>query len=76
MQSLLAYRGSMAIPQHFQRNRSTVMALAVNSKINTCLHLLHHVSKQHSAKFTWDYFATGHGKGVVDEIGGEAKSMV
>ena len=38
--------------------------------------LLHHVSKQHSAKFTWDYFATGHGKGVVDGIGGEAKSMV
>ena len=38
--------------------------------------LLHHVSKQHSAKFTWDYFATGHGKGMVDGIGGEAKSMV
>ena len=35
-----------------------------------------HVSKQHSAKFTWDYFATGHGKGMVDGIGGEAKSMV
>ena len=38
--------------------------------------LLHHASKQLSAKFTWDYFATGHGKGVVDGIGGEAKSMV
>ena len=38
--------------------------------------LLHHVSKQHSAKFTWDYFATGHGKGMVDGIGGEVKSMV
>ena len=38
--------------------------------------LLHHASKQLSAKFTWDYFATGHGKGVVDGIGEEAKSMV
>ena len=38
--------------------------------------LLHHVTTQHSAKFTWDYFATSHGKGVVDGIGREAKSMV
>ena len=38
--------------------------------------LLHHVSKEHSAKFTWDYFATSHGKGMVDRIGGEVKSMV
>ena len=38
--------------------------------------LLHHVSKQHSVKFTWDYFATGHGKGMVDGIGGVAKHMV
>ena len=35
--------------------------------------LLHHVSKQHSAKFTRDYFATDHGKGVVDGIGGKQK---
>ena len=28
--------------------------------------LLHHVNKQYSARFTWDYFATGHGKGMVD----------
>ena len=38
--------------------------------------LLHNVSKQRSAKFTRDYFATDHGKGVVDGIGGKAKSMV
>ena len=38
--------------------------------------LLHRVSKHHSNKFTWDYFATGHSKGVADGIGGEAKSMV
>ena len=44
---------------------------------NQCMmKLLHHVSKQHSAKFTWDYFATGHGKGLVDGTGGAAKSMV
>ena len=33
--SLLAYRSSMAIPKHFQRNISTAMVLTVNSKINT-----------------------------------------
>ena len=28
------------------------------------------------SQLTWNYFATGHGKGVVDGIGGEAKSLV
>ena len=38
--------------------------------------LLHNLSNQHSTTFTWNFFATGHGKGVVDGIGGQAKSLV
>ena len=29
----------------------------------------------HQVPFTWNYFATGHGKGIVDGYGGEAKSV-
>ena len=29
----------------------------------------------HQVPFTWNYFATGHGKSVVDGIGGEAKPV-
>ena len=38
--------------------------------------LLHNLSNQHSTTFTWNFFATGHGKGVADGIGGQAKSLV
>ena len=27
-------------------------------------------------KFHWNFFATGHGQGIADGIGGEAKSLV
>ena len=36
---------------------------------------LHHFSGKYQVPFTWNYFATGHGKGVVDGIGREAKSI-
>ena len=39
--------------------------------------LIQTLGKTHSIKeFHWNFFATGHGKGVVDGIGGEAKSLV
>lgn len=35
-----------------------------------------YLSKKYDRKFSWKYTATSHGKGVVDGIGGLAKSMV
>ena len=34
------------------------------------------LSKKFQCKVSWKYFATSHGKGVVDGIGGSAKSLV
>lgn len=38
--------------------------------------LLKVLSAKYSRPFHWKYFATSHGKGVVDGIGGSAKSLV
>ena len=39
--------------------------------------LIHTLGKRHSIQeFHWNYFATGHGTGIVDGIGGEAKSLL
>lgn len=38
--------------------------------------LLQILCKEYGCKFTWKYFATSHGKGIVDGIGGRAKSIV
>ena len=38
--------------------------------------LLHLLSEKYNKKFIWKYFATSHGKGVVDGLGGSAKSLV
>ena len=38
--------------------------------------LLHQLSTQFQKKFSWKFSATSHGKGVVDGIGGRAKSLV
>lgn len=37
---------------------------------------LHQLAMDFETPFEWQYFATSHGKGVVDGIGGRAKSMV
>ena len=34
------------------------------------------LSQKYQHPFTWKYFATSHGKGVVDGVGGRAKSLV
>lgn len=38
--------------------------------------LLKELSVKYNKTFTWKYFATSHGKGVVDGVGGRAKSLV
>ncbi|KAF2888347.1 hypothetical protein ILUMI_17826 [Ignelater luminosus] len=38
--------------------------------------LLQYLSKKHNKSFWWKYFATSHGKGVVDGIGGNLKRLV
>ena len=38
--------------------------------------MLEHLSKDLNLPMNWQYFATTHGKGVVDGIGGAAKSIV
>ena len=40
------------------------------------VYLLQHLSRKYNKPFTWKYFATSHGKGVVDGVGGRAKSIV
>ncbi len=40
------------------------------------VNVLIYFAKKYSKPFTWKYFSTSHGKGVVDAIGGNAKSMV
>ena len=40
------------------------------------VHLLRRLSEKYSKSFTWKYFATSHGKGVVDGIGGNCKAIV
>ena len=40
------------------------------------MQLLQILSKKYQCKFTWKYFATSHGKGILDCIGGRAKSIV
>ena len=34
------------------------------------------LSQNHKRPFSWKYFATSHGKGVVDGIGGKSKAFV
>ena len=34
------------------------------------------LSKKHKRSFSWKYFATSHGTGIVDGVGGRAKSIV
>lgn len=41
-----------------------------------CMKLLRSISKKQQREVSWKYFATSHGKGVVDGIGGKAKSLV
>lgn len=38
--------------------------------------LLHYMSKKYNKSFSWKYFATAHGKGVIDGIGGNVKRLV
>ena len=38
--------------------------------------LLYSLSQKYKRNFAWKYFATSHGKGVVDGVGGRAKSLV
>ena len=37
---------------------------------------LQSLSQKYNQQFLWKYFATSHGKGIVDGIGGRAKSLV
>ena len=37
---------------------------------------LQELSSKHNKNFHWKYFATSHGKGVVDGVDGKAKSTV
>ena len=47
-----------------------------NSKTKYCMMLLHCLSKDLQKNMSWKCFATSHGKGVIDGIGGRAKSLV
>ncbi len=38
--------------------------------------VLHLLSNKYGGEWYWKFFATSHGKGVVDSVGGRAKSLV
>ena len=38
--------------------------------------ILYDLAQKFQKDFSWKYFATSHGKGVVDGVGGRAKSLV
>ena len=40
------------------------------------VHLLQYLSDKFKKPFIWKYFATSHGKGIIDGVGGRAKSLV
>jgi hypothetical protein len=40
------------------------------------VHLLQELSRVHGIDFSWKFSARGHGKGVVDAVGGNVKSVV
>jgi len=41
-----------------------------------CMKLLRSISEKHKRQVSWKYFATSHGKGVINGISGKAKSLV
>lgn len=41
-----------------------------------CVEIIRRLSEKYNKPFTWKYFATSHGKGVVDGVGGNCKSIV
>lgn len=41
-----------------------------------CMKILYDLAQKFQKDFSWKYFATSHGKGVVDGVGGRAKSLV
>ena len=41
-----------------------------------CMRMLYDLGQKFQKDFSWKYFATSHGKGVVDGVGGRAKSLV
>ena len=41
-----------------------------------CLEIIRHLAENYNKPFTWKYFATSHGKGMVDGVGGKCKSIV
>lgn len=47
-----------------------------NLKINIYSKATFHIIKKKRCEVSWKYFATSHVKGVVDGIGGSAKSLV
>ena len=51
------------------------MALPPNSKTEYTMHYMKIVSIRYKNPFTWKYFATSHGKRIVDGIGRRPKSL-
>ena len=41
-----------------------------------CVQIIRRLAEKYNKPFTWKYFATSHGKGVVDGVGGNCKSIV
>ena len=41
-----------------------------------CVEIIRRLAEKYNKPFTWKYFATSHGKSVVDGVGGNCKSIV
>ena len=53
-----------------------VMEQLLNSNSDIFFSNLHSWEMEHDIKLSWNFFATSHGKGVVDGIGGTVKRTV
>jgi len=54
----------------------SVMGPADSLSKNTCFLICIHLEQDHGVKIWWNFFATSHGKGPVDGLGGSVKRSV
>lgn len=66
------------IPQNDAIQIETIFTDGPSSEFKNkyMIKVLNNLSNLYGKQFEWKYFATSHGKGVVDGIGGRAKSLV
>ena len=62
----------------FNSDQEIIWSDGPSSEFKNCfmVHLLQYLSDKFKKPFIWKYFATSHGKGIIDGVGGRTKSLV